>query len=202
MVIALVIGVILNPWVDGVPAYSGPAWFFASERVLRGAVALLGIRVGVGEIMALGTGNGGPCRPRHGSDAGRGHGLRAVQPAKPVLRCAGRRRHRRVRRFGDACHRDRPAQLSGQGSPISPSSSSRPIALATLAMVVYPPLCAALGFDAQATGVMLGGTIHDVAQVVGAGYSVSVDGRQYRRHRQAVPRVAAAADGARHRLVS
>jgi uncharacterized membrane protein YadS len=46
-------------------------------------------------------------------------------------------------------------------------------ALATLAMVVYPPICILLGFDAQTTGVMLGGTIHDVAQVVGAGYAVS-----------------------------
>ena len=47
-------------------------------------------------------------------------------------------------------------------------------ALATLAMLVYPPLCILLGFDPQTTGVMLGGTIHDVAQVVGAGYAVSV----------------------------
>jgi uncharacterized membrane protein YadS len=47
-------------------------------------------------------------------------------------------------------------------------------ALATLAMLVYPPLCLLLGFDAQTTGVMLGGTIHDVAQVVGAGYAASV----------------------------
>ena len=47
-------------------------------------------------------------------------------------------------------------------------------ALATLAMVVYPPMCFVLGFDPQTTGVMLGGTIHDVAQVVGAGYAVSV----------------------------
>src|SRR5664279_4382830 len=46
-------------------------------------------------------------------------------------------------------------------------------ALATLAMVIYPPLCFLLGFEPQATGVMLGGTIHDVAQVVGAGYAVS-----------------------------
>jgi uncharacterized membrane protein YadS len=35
-------------------------------------------------------------------------------------------------------------------------------------MLVYPPLCILLGFDEQTTGVMLGGTIHDVAQVVGA----------------------------------
>jgi len=47
-------------------------------------------------------------------------------------------------------------------------------ALATIAMLLYPPLCILLGFDAQTTGVMLGGTIHDVAQVVGAGYAVSV----------------------------
>jgi uncharacterized integral membrane protein (TIGR00698 family) len=46
-------------------------------------------------------------------------------------------------------------------------------ALATVAMIVFPPLCHWLGFDSQATGIMLGGTIHDVAQVVGAGYSVS-----------------------------
>src|SRR5262249_59064837 len=46
-------------------------------------------------------------------------------------------------------------------------------ARATLAMLISPPLCIVLGFDAQTTGVMLGGTIHDVAQVVGAGYAVS-----------------------------
>ena len=40
-------------------------------------------------------------------------------------------------------------------------------------MVLYPLLCTAAGFDPQLTGVMLGGTIHDVAQVVGAGYAVS-----------------------------
>src|SRR6185437_3719779 len=46
-------------------------------------------------------------------------------------------------------------------------------ALATLSMLVYPPLCILLGFDPQTTGVMLGGTIHDVAQVAGAGYAMS-----------------------------
>ena len=46
-------------------------------------------------------------------------------------------------------------------------------ALSTVAMVLYPLICTALGFDEQATGIMLGATIHDVAQVVGAGYAVS-----------------------------
>src|SRR5215510_10174967 len=40
-------------------------------------------------------------------------------------------------------------------------------------MLLYPSLCILIGFDAQTTGVMLGATIHDVAQVVGAGYAVS-----------------------------
>jgi uncharacterized integral membrane protein (TIGR00698 family) len=46
-------------------------------------------------------------------------------------------------------------------------------ALSTVAMIAYPPLCSFLGFDAQTTGIMLGATIHDVAQVAGAGYAVS-----------------------------
>lgn len=45
--------------------------------------------------------------------------------------------------------------------------------LSTTAMVAYPIICAALGFDDKATGIFLGATIHDVAQVVGAGFSVS-----------------------------
>jgi uncharacterized integral membrane protein (TIGR00698 family) len=46
-------------------------------------------------------------------------------------------------------------------------------ALSTLAMILYPMLVTALGFDHQRAGLFLGGTIHDVAQVVGAGYMIS-----------------------------
>lgn len=45
--------------------------------------------------------------------------------------------------------------------------------LSTLAMIVYPILVAKLSLNTTETGLFLGGTIHDVAQVVGAGYSVS-----------------------------
>ena len=45
--------------------------------------------------------------------------------------------------------------------------------LSTIAMIGYPLLCDALGLDPRAAGVFLGGTIHDVAQVVGAGFSMS-----------------------------
>ena len=46
-------------------------------------------------------------------------------------------------------------------------------ALSTLAMIVYPMIARAVGFDDRAAGMFLGATIHDVAQVVGAGYSMS-----------------------------
>ncbi|MEZ5878880.1 MAG: putative sulfate exporter family transporter [Tepidamorphaceae bacterium] len=45
--------------------------------------------------------------------------------------------------------------------------------LSTIAMVLYPVLFAALGLDESQTGFLIGATVHDVAQVVGAGYSVS-----------------------------
>ncbi|EOR07457.1 YeiH family protein [Acinetobacter genomosp. 15BJ] len=46
-------------------------------------------------------------------------------------------------------------------------------ALSTLAMIVYPMIARWLELSPQQAGVFLGATIHDVAQVVGAGYSMS-----------------------------
>jgi uncharacterized integral membrane protein (TIGR00698 family) len=45
--------------------------------------------------------------------------------------------------------------------------------LSTIAMILYPLLVAALGLDHVHAGVFLGGTIHDVAQVIGAGFMIS-----------------------------
>lgn len=44
--------------------------------------------------------------------------------------------------------------------------------LSTIAMIAYPMLARWLELDTQQAGFFLGGTIHDVAQVVGAGYSM------------------------------
>lgn len=46
-------------------------------------------------------------------------------------------------------------------------------ALSTLAMILYPMLADHLHLPASTAGVFIGGSIHEVAQVVGAGYSVS-----------------------------
>lgn len=45
--------------------------------------------------------------------------------------------------------------------------------LSTVAMVLYPLFVGTLGLNHIDAGIFLGGTIHDVAQVVGAGYMVS-----------------------------
>ena len=48
-------------------------------------------------------------------------------------------------------------------------------AMSTIAMIVYPIIAGQLNMNDTEAGIFLGGTIHDVAQVVGAGYSVSED---------------------------
>lgn len=45
--------------------------------------------------------------------------------------------------------------------------------LSTIAMILYPILADLMGIDASVAGVFIGATIHDVAQVVGAGFSMS-----------------------------
>lgn len=45
--------------------------------------------------------------------------------------------------------------------------------LSTVAMILYPMIVGGFGLGPNSAGIFLGGTIHDVAQVVGAGYSLS-----------------------------
>jgi uncharacterized integral membrane protein (TIGR00698 family) len=171
IVIALVIGVALNPWVTAARIFQ-PGMVFCVKTLLRGAVALLGIRVSVGEIMALGPATAGL--------------VVAAMLVTLVAAMVFAKLNRQSLFYG---------ALAGAGTAVCGASATLATAtvlpnyqgkdadiafvvvttnsLATVAMVVYPPLCALLGFTPQATGVMLGGTIHDVAQVVGAGYSVS-----------------------------
>ncbi|MEO6321423.1 MAG: putative sulfate exporter family transporter [Polaromonas sp.] len=51
--------------------------------------------------------------------------------------------------------------------------------LSTIAMVVYPLIVKALGLPPELAGLFLGGTIHDVAQVVGAGFMVNPETADY-----------------------
>ena len=46
-------------------------------------------------------------------------------------------------------------------------------AMGTISMIFYPVIIGFLGFSDYEAGILIGGTIHDVSQVVGAGYSIS-----------------------------
>ncbi len=170
MVLALLIGIALNP-VAARPAFQ-PGLVFCVKTLLRWAVALLGLRIALSDITALGLGTA------------------TVVVVAMVLTIAAGFLSARV--FGLPSPY---GALAGVGTAVCGASATLATsavvpdysgkdadvvfvvvavnALATLGMVIYPPLCAALGFSDQTTGVMLGATIHDVAQVVGAGYAVS-----------------------------
>jgi uncharacterized integral membrane protein (TIGR00698 family) len=75
--------------------------------------------------------------------------------------------------------------------------------LSTLAMVLYPMIVGLLGLAQEHAGIFLGGTIHDVAQVVGAGYSMGKETGDVGDDRQAAARGdAAAGDPGDHAVVS
>ena len=170
MVIALLIGIALNSLARR-PSFQ-PGIVFCLKTILRWAVALLGLRIALGEIAALGW-------------------LTAVLVMVAMIITMGAG-FLFARAFGrDAAY----GALGGAGTAVCGASATLATsivlpdykgketdvafivvavnALSTGAMVLYPLACASLGLDPRATGVMLGATIHDVAQVVGAGYAVS-----------------------------
>jgi len=170
MVIALFIGIALNS-VAMRPAFQ-PGLSFCVKKLLRWAVALLGLRIALGDIVALGLPTA------------------LLVVASMALTVVSGFMLARV--FGqDTSY----GALAGAGTAVCGASATLATstvlpnyagkdadvvfvvvavnALSTVAMVLYPPLCLWLGFDGHVTGVMLGATIHDVAQVVGAGYAVS-----------------------------
>lgn len=170
MVLALLIGILLYP-VAARPVCR-PGIVFCGKVLLRWAVACLGLRVALADIASLGT-----------------TVALLVIVGMAVTIAAG---------FAFARMLGQPVgygALAGAGTAVCGASATLATAtvvphypgkeadvafvvvavntLSTGAMLLYPLICAQLGFDPQVTGVMLGGTIHDVAQVVGAGYAVS-----------------------------
>ena len=170
IVIALIVGIALNP-IAARPV-TQPGMAFCVRTVLRWAVALLGLRVGLSDIAALGLGTGVL--------------IVVAMVATVASGFVFARWHGQEPGFGALCGVGTGvcgASATLAASTVVPEYPGKQAdiafvvvavnALATLAMLAYPPLCILLGFDPQTTGVMLGGTIHDVAQVVGAGYAVS-----------------------------
>ncbi len=170
MLFALLIGMAFHflsqdgPCVDGIE--------FTASRLLKIGVALLGVRVSFSELASLGPGPALLTPVLIGSTIGAG---------VLISRVFGRRL-----RFG---------LLTGGAVAICGASAALALAsvlpkkeggerdtlfaviavttLSTIAMIAYPIIFTALGFNDQQIGYLIGATIHDVAQVIGAGYAVS-----------------------------
>ncbi len=169
-VVALVIGMILHPIADR-PAFT-VGTTFAIKRVLRWAIALFGLKIALADILGLGLGTAAMVIVAMAATLvsgvlfarlfGRGDlygaivgGATAVCGASAALATASVL----------PPYRDRESDTAFTAITVN--------ILATVGMIAYPPLCDLLGFDHRTTGIFLGATIHDVAQVVGAGYAVS-----------------------------
>ena len=145
---------------------------FAARAILRFGVALLGVRITLDQVAGLGPAPVLLVASAVGLTIAVGIGAARVLGLKLTLG---------VLTGGAVAICGASAALAiASVLPRRPEGDSDTIltvicvtALSTIAMIVYPVLATALGLSHVEAGLFLGGTIHDVAQVVGAGYSIS-----------------------------
>jgi uncharacterized integral membrane protein (TIGR00698 family) len=170
MLFALLLGLSFKFLSDEGPC--GPGIVFSSTNILRIGVALLGFRITTDQVVALGPA-----------------ALLAIVLAVTLTICLGLVLARLLNldwRLGlltagsvGICG----AAAAMTISALLPKNEDTTrwtlftvvgvTALSTVAMIGYPILSTFLGFDSRDSGFFLGATIHDVAQVMGAGYAVS-----------------------------
>ncbi|MBN8534072.1 MAG: putative sulfate exporter family transporter [Rhizobiales bacterium] len=170
MVIALVIGIALNS-VAQRPFFQ-PGITYAVKTLLRYAIALLGLRIAFGDIVALGLGT-----------AFMIVGVMALTLLSGFILARFLGREAGLGALSGAANAVCGASATLATATVVPDYKNKSAdiaftvvmanAISTLVMLAYPPLCIWLGFSAHETGVMLGLTIQDMAQVVGAAYAVS-----------------------------
>ncbi len=170
MLFALLLGIAMS-FAYEKPAFKAGIEFTASS-VLRVGVALLGLRIAFDDLAALGWSTLFVLVTAVLSTIGLGVVLsKALGLSKrfgaltggSVAICGASAAMAISAVFPNSQNKERDTLLTIIGVT----------SLSTLAMVVYPILTNALGLDDHQSSIFLGGTIHDVAQVVGAGYSVS-----------------------------
>ena len=170
MLFALLLGMAMN-FLSGVDQCKAGI-SFASRTVLRLGVALLGFRITLWEVAALGwqpvalvivvvsvtilasiwVARAMGFKPEFGLLSG---GATAICGASAAMAISAA-----------LPHDDRKERATGF-TIIGVST------LSTVAMIMYPAISNLFGFDDHHAGLFIGATIHDVAQVVGAGYAIS-----------------------------
>lgn len=170
MVMAILLGLALNFLIDDQTISPGVDW--SAKDFLKFGVALLGLRIAFGDIIA-----GGIMGPIIVVIAM----LTTFLSAELLSRTLGL-----SKAFGRLSAGS--VSICGVSAAIAVSAVlpkrkgadeelavviTSVTALSTIAMILYPIFASYVGFDETAAGVFIGGSIHDVAQVVGAGYSMS-----------------------------
>ena len=170
LLFALLIGMALH--FLSKEAAAAPGITFASKSVLRLGVALLGVRIGADQVAELGIAPvivvvGGVCLTillgRYLS------GPLGLSPTQGVLTGGA------VAICGASA-----AMAIAAVLPQTKDSERDMLftviavtTLSTIAMILYPLLVPLLALNGGEAGILFGGTIHDVAQVVGAGHLIS-----------------------------
>ena len=168
--LALLIGLALN--MLGSDPRLAPGLALASRDLLRWAIVLVGVRITLAQIIALGplsllavlaivgltilagviTAQALRLGPAFGTLSG---GAVAICGASAAMALSATLGEQRIRQ----------AQLT----LVLVGTS----AMSSLALILYPALCALVGLNDVQSGFVLGAAIHDVAQTLGAGYAVS-----------------------------
>ena len=172
MLFALLIGMAFHFLADNASCSKGIE--FSSKTLLRLGVGLLGLRLGIGDVESIGV----------IPIAAVGGFVLATLGCGAILSfLLGRRMAFGLLAGGSVAICGASAALAI--TSVLPPRADREqdalfvviavTALSTVAMVAYPAFFTALGLDEMESGFLIGATIHDVAQVVGAGYSISDD---------------------------
>lgn len=174
MLVVLALGMGVRLAVPGLTAWAAAGIAFTSSTILRSGVALLGFRVVADDLLALGV-------PALGLVLGSvaatvlGGFLIARMMKQPADLSA-------VSATSVAICGASAALAASAAVPRRPGLERETVLvilivslMSTAAMLGYPVLARAMGFDTDATALLLGAAIHDVAQVAGAGFAVSED---------------------------
>ena len=170
MLFALLLGIAMN--FLSAEKTCAPGVAFTSRTILRVGVALLGLRITMHEVASLGW------QPVVG--------VMVTVVATILISIVAARLMNFRARFGllsggatAICGASAALAISAALPPSEQSERATSFTiigvstLSTVVMILYPIVARGLELSDTGAGIFLGGTIHDVAQVVGAGYGMS-----------------------------